>query len=267
MSNSEVLILTLLFTILMIYWVWIYAVRIENFSIIDVAWSAGFFVQAVLFLSLSSGYLVRKLLLFLMISAWSLRLAYFLFRRIRSHHPQEDTRYARLRKEYGAAYKSRFLRFFMMQAFSISLLTLPMVFVFNNPAPELAVVELAGLLAFMFSLAGESVADRQMSRFKADPKNKGKVCDVGLWKYSRHPNYFFESCIWFSFFIFMLGTPGLFWGIYPPLVILFLLLKVTGVPPSEAQSLESRGDLYRDYQRRTSIFVPLPPKTLKTTLH
>lgn len=253
--------MTLLFTVLCIYWVWIYAVKIQNFSIIDVAWSAGFFLQAVLFLSLSNGYQLRKILLFLMISAWSLRLAYFLFKRIRSHHPKEDTRYEKLRSEYGANYKSRFLKFFMMQAISISFLTMPFIFVFNNGNNQISAAEWIGLGFFIISLAGESLADRQISGFKSLPQNKGKVCDVGLWRYSRHPNYFFESCIWFSYFIFMQGTPGLFWGIYAPVVILLLLLKVTGVPPSEAQSLQSRGDLYREYQKKTSVFVPMPRKS------
>jgi steroid 5-alpha reductase family enzyme len=260
MSVPEMFILTLLFTFLAVYRVWIYAVKIENFSVIDVAWSAGFFVQALLFLSFSDGYQPRKILLFLMLSAWSLRLAYFLFKRIRSHHPKEDTRYARLRKQYGAAYESRFLRFFMMQAFSISVLTLPFIYVMSNPSPELTPFEMAGLLVFAVSWAGESLADWQMHRFKADPKNKGLVCDAGLWKYSRHPNYFFESCIWFGFFIFALGTPGLWWAVYAPLTILFLLLKVTGVPPSEAQAIESRGDRYREYQSKTSVFIPMSPK-------
>ena len=261
MSNFEIFTLTMLLTLLLVYRVWIYAVRIENFSVIDVAWSLGFFVQAMVFLSLSNGYPARKTALFLMISAWSLRLGFFLFRRVRSHHPKEDTRYARLRSEYGPAYKERFLKFFMMQAVSISVLTLPFIFVFNNQGENLSGTEWAGIVFFLFSLAGESLADWQMSRFKASPANKGKVCDAGLWRYSRHPNYFFESCIWFSYFVFMLGTAGMGWGIYAPLTILFLLLKVTGVPPSEAQSLVSRGELYKDYQKKTSVFFPLPRKS------
>lgn len=261
MSIFEIFILTLLFTTLVIYWVWIYAVKIENFSVIDAAWSSGFFVQALLFLSFGQGDFSRKILFFTMVSAWSLRLAWFLGQRIRSHHPHEDTRYVQLRREYGAKYRGRFLVFFMFQAVSISILTFPFIFVFNNSSDSLLLAEYLGLFAFVISLVGESLADLQMKNFKALPANKGKVCNLGLWKYSRHPNYFFESCIWFSFFIFMLGTSGLWWSIYAPLIILGLLLKVTGVPPSEAQSLLTRGDLYREYQKKTSIFIPLPPKT------
>lgn len=244
------------FTVVAMYWVWIWAVKIENFGVVDAAWSGGFLVQAALFFYFGEGFVWRKLLFLLMVGTWSFRLAYYLSRRIYSHHPKEDTRYEQLRKEYGTDYKKRFLYFFQMQAVSISILTLPFIFVFKNQNQSIGIFEYVGLLAFIISLLGESIADAQMSRFKSDPKNKGKVCNVGLWKFSRHPNYFFESCIWFSFFIFMLGTPNLIWSIYSSLLILVLLLKVTGVPPSEAQSLKTRGEAYKEYQRKTSVFVP-----------
>ncbi|MGZ3691361.1 MAG: DUF1295 domain-containing protein [Pseudobdellovibrio sp.] len=260
MSILEIFFITLGFTIIMIYWVWIYAIRIKNFSIIDAAWSGGFLVHALLFNSLSGGHSLRKLLFFSMIALWSVRLCYFLSKRIAGHHPQEDTRYAQLRTEYGKDYEKRFLYFYLMQAVSISILTLPFIFVFSNLSPSLSWIEYVGVAAFAISLSGEALADFQMQQFKKNPKNKGKVCNVGLWKYSRHPNYFFESCVWFSFFIFMLGTGGLWWSIYAPLTILLLLLKVTGVPPSEAQSLKSRGAAYVEYQKKTSVFIPLPPK-------
>lgn len=260
MSSWEIFFITLGFTFVLIYWVWVWAVKIDNYSIIDGAWSAGFLIHVLIFLTLAQGYQSRKILFFSMMGLWSFRLAYFLTKRISSHHPKEDTRYEQLRAEYGNNFKKRFLYFFMMQAVSISILTLPVIFVFNNTSESIGLIEFIGLGAFVVSLLGESLADSQMNGFKSKPENKGKVCNVGLWKYSRHPNYFFESCIWFSFFVFMLGTEGLWWAIYAPLIILTLLLKVTGVPPSEAQSLKSRGDAYREYQRTTSVFVPWFPK-------
>lgn len=256
MPVIEILLLTAGLTIVLFYWVWVYAVKIENFSIIDAAWAGCFTVHALIFYKLSTGFHQRKLLLLACIALWSFRLAYFLAKRIKSHHPQEDTRYRQLRKEYGPDYKKRFLYFFLFQAVSVSVLTLPMVFVFNNPNPNVDLVEWAGVFFFLISLGGEALADSQMSQFKVQAVNAGQVCDRGLWRYSRHPNYFFESCIWFSFYLFMLGTPGLWWAVYAPLTILFLLVKVTGVPPSEAQSLASRGDAYREYQKKTSVFVP-----------
>jgi steroid 5-alpha reductase family enzyme len=256
MSSYEIFFLTLGFTLIAMYRIWIWAVKIENFGIVDAAWSAGFLVHVALFCYFADGALARKIIFFLMIGLWSFRLAYYLSTRIYKHHPEEDTRYAQLRKDYGDNYKTRFLYFFMFQAVSISILTLPFIFVFKNTNDSLGLIEYVGLAAFAISLFGETIADFQLNSFKLNPANKGKVCNVGLWKYSRHPNYFFEACIWFSFFIFMLGTSGLIWSIYSPLIILFLLLKVTGVPPSEAQSLKSRGEAYKEYQQKTSVFIP-----------
>lgn len=247
-------------TIVLFYWVWVYAVKIENFSIIDAAWAACFTVHGLIFYNFAWGYRPRRLLFLTIIALWSLRLTYFLAKRIKGHHPQEDTRYRKLRLEYGSNYKKRFLYFFIFQAVSVSLLTLPMVFAFTNATESLGAFEWAGVACFLISLIGETLADSQMSRFKRQAANAGKVCNVGLWRYSRHPNYFFEACIWFSFYVFMLGTSGLAWAIYAPLTIVILLVKVTGVPPSEAQSLASRGDAYREYQKKTSAFVPWFPR-------
>lgn len=260
MPTFEIFAITLGLTLVLFYWVWIFAMRVNNFSVIDAAWSFAFFVHAIVFYNLSSGATFRKLLFLGVIGLWSLRLGFYLTKRIKSHHPLEDTRYIKLREDYGDNYENRFLYFFLMQAASVSFLTFPAIFVFNNPSENLSLFEVFGVIFFFLSLAGEALADAQISRFKLNPANKGKVCNVGLWKYSRHPNYFFESCIWFSYFVFWLGTDSMWWSLYAPLCILLLLLKVTGVPPSEAQSLKSRGDAYREYQRKTSIFVPWFPK-------
>ena len=139
------------------------------------------------------------------------------------------------------------------------MLTVPFLEICLNPEPQLSAFEIVGFVVWLGSLIGESVSDHQMNQFKRNPRNKGRVCQEGLWKYSRHPNYFFESCIWWGYFIFALGTPGTAYVIYAPLVILFLLLKVTGVPLAEAQSLKTRGEEYKQYQRRTSMFVPWFP--------
>lgn len=260
MPLIEILLLTAGLTIVLFYWVWVYAVKIENFSVIDAAWAGCFTVHGLIFYKLAWGHQQRKLLFLAIISLWSLRLAYFLAKRIKSHHPQEDTRYRKLRQDYGANYKKKFLYFFMFQAISVSFLTLPMAVAFANSTGNLSSVEWLGVICFLISLVGEAVADGQMTRFKRQAANAGKVCNVGLWRFSRHPNYFFETCIWFSFYVFMLGTDGLAWAIYAPLTILILLVKVTGVPPSEAQSLASRGDAYREYQKTTSKFIPWFPR-------
>lgn len=247
-------------TVLIMSLTWYFCKKVNNFGFIDAVWSFSFIVHGLIFNFLSGPLSTRKLVLLVMLSAWSFRLGFFLVKRLASHHPQEDTRYVQLRKEYGSNYSFRFFIFFMYQALSVSLLTLPFIFSFNSESSELGLFEFLGLGVWLIALIGESVADAQMNHFRAIPANKGKVCNIGLWNYSRHPNYFFESCIWWGFFIFWMGSTNLLWTIYAPLTILFLLLKVTGVPPSEAQSIKSRGELYKEYQRKTSVFVPWFPK-------
>ncbi len=129
-----------------------------------------------------------------------------------------------------------------------------------NARPEIGIMEFGGAAIWLIAVIGESTADYQLKKFKADPANKGKICDRGLWYYSRHPNYFFEWLIWVAYFLFAAGAPGGWITIYCPLLMLLFLTKITGIPPTEAQSLKSRGDAYRDYQRRTSAFVPWFPR-------
>lgn len=254
--------MALIATIVVMFISWLWAVRINNFAIVDAVWAFCFLLHALIFFVGSEGFLTRKILLLIMIGVWSFRLGFFLYRRIKGHHPVEDTRYQHLRFEYQDRFKSRFLLFYFYQAISVSILTLPFIFVFKNNEASGMGWEIAGALYWLLAILGEATADHQMSEFKKSSKQNpkmGRTCNVGLWKYSRHPNYFFESNIWFSFFIFMIGS-GIYWGVYSALIILILLLKVTGVPPSEAQSLKSRGDEYRHYQKKTSTFFPWFPK-------
>lgn len=230
----------------------------KNYSVVDATWSLSFAVQALVLGYFSSGNSERKWILLTMLALWSLRLGFFLTRRIYRHHPHVDSRYEKLQEEYGENYHFRFFLFYLMQAVSVSVLTIPLAFAVQNPGP-IGVTEWAGLALWLLSVGGESLADHQMNVFKSNPANKGKTCDVGLWRYSRHPNYFFESLIWWAYFIVCAGV-GIWWGAYSPLIILFLLLKVTGVPPSEEQALKNRGDEYRRYQQKTSVFVPWFPK-------
>lgn len=256
---TGVLILT--FVIMYICWIW--AVKIDNFGPVDAVWAFCFLIHGIAFYIFTEGYAPRKILLLSMIGLWSLRLGYFLTRRISSHHPEEDTRYKHLRSEYKEKFKSRFLLFYFYQAISVSILTLPFIFVFQNQTQSIGIFEIIGCVYWFLAISGETIADYQMSVFKKLSKKNpemGRTCNVGLWKYSRHPNYFFESNIWWAFFIFMIGS-GVYWGIYTAIVMLLLLLKVTGVPPSEEQSLKTRGDEYRNYQKKTSMFIPWFPKS------
>ncbi len=235
---------------------WLLAKKINNYGIVDIVWSYGFLAVVGFYMISTDGWISRKLLVLTMAGVWSFRLGTFLFWRIVKAHPEEDSRYQNLRLKYAPAIASNFFWFFQFQAWSVVLLSLLFLEISLNKTSEILMIEKIGFAVWLIAIIGESLADHQMTLFRKDPKNKGQVCKAGLWRYSRHPNYFFESLIWWGFFIFALGTPGAMYTIYSPLIILLLLLKVTGVPPAEIQSLKSRGEAYRQYQKETSVFIP-----------
>ncbi len=238
---------------------WALGRAVKNFSVVDVVWSYSFVVHMLLFFWLGEGWLPRKVLLLAMVSVWGLRLAIYLTRRTYSHHPKEDPRYVELRAEYGAKVNLRFFLFFQVQAAIISIMTVPYVLAAINPAPQFSFAEYAGLLLWLLALVGETVADAQKARFRKNPANQGEICRQGLWRYSRHPNYFFESLIWWAFYIFALGSGG-WYALFSPLLILLLLTKVSGVPITERYELRRFGDKFLAYQNSTSAFVPWWPK-------
>ncbi|WP_395743075.1 DUF1295 domain-containing protein [Prosthecobacter sp.] len=240
---------------------WLLSLKLDNFSFVDVTWSYALAVVAPLYASLAGGgWTQRKIIAVTMAVVWSVRLGTYLFFRVKRHHPHEDVRYAVLREKWRDALARNFFFFFQAQAVLIVLLAVPVLLACLNPAPQLNVIEIAGALLWLTGISGEALSDAQMQRFKADPASKGKVCQVGLWRYSRHPNYFFESVVWWGFWLFACGSP---WGwvtLYAPLLMLHFLLRVTGIPLTEECAVKSKGDTYREYQRTTSAFVPWPPK-------
>jgi steroid 5-alpha reductase family enzyme len=239
---------------------WIVARRIDNYSIVDALWSLSFGLFALPILLFAPGDPTRKLLYGGMFVVWSFRLGTFLTVRIFSHLDREDTRYKKLREEYGKHVAFRFYLFFFYQAISVVLLLGPLFVVAMNPAAGLSPIEITGALVWFVGLIGEATADSQMSKFRSDPANAGQVCERGLWYYSRHPNYFFECTIWLGYALFALGSPGGWITLYAPATLWLLILKVTGVPMAEKTSLKTRGDRYREYQRTTSVVIPLPKR-------
>lgn len=234
--------------------------RIDNYGIVDIAWSYAFGFVAALNALLGPGWPVRRALIAAMAVAWSLRLGTHLYLRVMGHHPEEDGRYKQLRQDWAANFAAKMFGFFQMQAASVVLLGAAFLIACLNPSPALHALEIAGAVLWLVAISGEALADAQLAAFKRDAANKGRVCDAGLWRYSRHPNYFFEWLVWVAFFVFALGSPWGWVAIVGPASILWLLLRVTGIPMTEAQSLGSRGDAYRRYQRTTSAFVPWFPK-------
>ena len=242
--------------VLLFTFTWWLSRRCNNFSFVDITWSYSLALLAPLYALLGGGFVVRKLLALVIAMIWSLRLGTYLLLRIKRHHPHEDVRYAVLREKWRGNLAANFFWFFQAQAVLILLLSVPVLIACLNPAAPLQTIEIIGASLWLVGIGGEALADAQMQAFKRNPAHRGLVCQEGLWRYSRHPNYFFESVVWLGFWLFACGSP---WGwvtIYAPLLILYFLLRVTGIPLTEECAIQSKGEAYREYQRTTSAFVP-----------
>jgi steroid 5-alpha reductase family enzyme len=172
----------------------------------------------------------------------------------------EDARYRRLRREWGARERLNMFGYFQLQAIAVAAFSLPFLVVIQNPRPSFGLHELAAVLLWLSAVVGEAFADWQLARFRAQPWNRDRVCREGLWRYSRHPNYFFEWVHWWSYVVMALGGPGWPLTLIGPVAMGWALVKVTGIPLAERQALCARGEEYRHYQRTTSAFVPWWPK-------
>ncbi len=236
--------------------IYLWAYKIKNGGVVDIFWAFNFSFIAILLYFLGDGLLQRKILICTMILIWSLRLGIYLLIRVGSKLHEEEGRYKKMREEWGSSVNSKLFFFFQAQALSNIYLAIPFFIITFNKKAELSILEYAGAAVWAISILGEGIADAQLKNFKKNPANKGKVCDVGLWNYSRHPNYFFESMIWIGYFLVCLNAEYGWIGIISPLTIILLLFRVTGIPLTEQQSIRSKGDLYKEYQRTTSMFVP-----------
>lgn len=247
---------------------WLFQRRTRNAGWVDAFWSFGTGITgavcALVPLSAGDAPSLHALFVAALALIWSGRLGLYIARRTASS-PHEDTRYARFRKEWGDNFDARMFWFLMIQAAVAALLAICIMLAARNPVSSLRAMDVAGALLLVASVAGETVADRQMHAFRADPANKGKVCDTGLWAWSRHPNYFFECAGWFAYPLFAIDLSGSWpWGLgalLGPAAMVWLLTRVSGIPPLEREMVQSRGEAYRRYQGRVSAFVPLPPKT------
>lgn len=253
--------------------------RLGNFGIVDIVWSAGFTPLILLYLLVTAWRAhsgapdgptliqatLPRLPLGLMVAAWSLRLGLHLGVRVRAHHPVEDVRYAQLRKEWGNRTDRRMQGFFLLQGALQVVLSIPwIVATLHPPDPgsggSAAVCFWAGLGLWAAGILGESLADHQLARFRADPARRGQVCQEGLWRYSRHPNYFFEWLVWVGYGVFALASPWGWLGFIAPVLMYHFLVNVTGIPMTEALSVKSKGEAYLAYQRTTNAFFPGPAR-------
>lgn len=234
--------------------------KMNNYGIVDVIWSYSFIGVAWFYAFAGTGWSMRQLVIASLASAWSVRLGTHLYKRVMSHHPEEDSRYHQLRTDWSHNFGPMMYGFFQLQAVAVVVLSLPLLMPVFNATPFFSSWEIAGTAICFLGLCGETVADGQLAAFIRNPANQGEVCNVGLWRYSRHPNYFCEWGIWVGFGVFALGSPGGWIGLIAPASIYYLLRHKTGVPMAEASSLKSKGDRFREYQRTTNAFFPGPPR-------
>ncbi len=234
---------------------WLYSLRHDDVTVVDSFWGPGFSVVALAGLVMEGGS-PRGLLLSLLVAAWGLRLGIYLHRR--NHGKGEDARYQKIRAGYGPSFRWKSLYVvFGLQGLLISIVGLPLLASIASDAP-LGWVDGLGISLWGVGFLFESIADAQLSAFKADPGSKGRVMDRGLWRYSRHPNYFGNFCMWWG-----IGGVALGVGAWPtlvgPLIMSVLLLRVSGVSLLESTITERRPE-YRAYQERTSSFFPWFPR-------
>ena len=237
---------------------WLVQRKSGNAGIVDVAWAAIVGSLGVFYACWPTGIVWLKWLVAGMITLWSVRLTWYLFRRVVGH--PEEGRYRQLRQDYGDAADRRFFRFYQAQALAAWAFALPVMVICRSASPPAAWLVGVAVLMWISGVLGVYVSDRQLEYFKARDDNRGKTCRAGLWRYSRHPNYFFEWVHWCSYVPLSLGS-GYWWvSALVAIALLLAVLFVTGIPPTEAQAVASRGDDYRKYQQTTSPFVPWFPK-------
>jgi steroid 5-alpha reductase family enzyme len=235
---------------------WALSVLLRDVGIVDSMWSIFFLLAALVYAASDAPAGPRQVILVTLVAIWSLRLAVYLT--WRNWGEPEDRRYVEIRRrnEPGFTFKSLYLVFWL-QAILALLISMPLYAAITGPA-ALGVIDFLGIALWCIGLFFESVGDLQLARFKSDPGNAGRVLDTGLWRYTRHPNYFGDFCVWWGFFLLALSAGG-WWTILSPVLMSVLLLRVSGVTLLE-KDISERRPAYADYIARTNAFFPGPPR-------
>lgn len=239
-------------------WGWYFCFVRKTFSWLDFYWSLSFLLvlalQKIIVFFQTGNFSLRPI--DLLYGFWSIRLSSHLFMRIRKSG--EDSRYQELKKEWKVWYGLKFFILFQSEALLTFILSIPLFLTYPTVS-SLWVYTSIGL--FLIAIGGEIIADNQLKAFKKENRDPSKVCNIGLWRYSRHPNYFFEWLIWISFAIYGLSSEEKWPGFIPAVIMFVLLTKVTGIPYAEASSIKSKKERYLQYQKETNAFFPWFPKT------
>lgn len=235
------------------------SVRVRNANWVDVGWAASLLGLILGFAASGTGAFEQRLLLGAVGGAWALRLTLHLLLD-RAFGEPEDGRYAYLRAHFGTRANLHFVWFFQAQAVLAVGLSVPFLLWAHSDVAGVTPWQWAGVVLFVAAKTGETIADRQLAAWRREPANRGKTCRSGMWRYSRHPNYFCEWLIWCAFAWIATPAPFGVWAWIAPAVMFVLITRVTGIPYTEMQAVRSRGDDYRAYQRTTSAFFPWPPR-------
>ena len=260
MSLTEAGLLGLVVVAAYVTAVWPLSLILRSASIIDIFWGPGFLLAAAVYAFASpDGFSGRQALVTVLVAAWASRLGGYILLRNAGHG--EDFRYQKMRESAGEAFWWRsLLTVFLLQGALLWIISAPLLAAVRSEEPgSLAVTDYAGAAVWAIGFGFEAIGDWQLTRFKREPANKGKVMDHGLWRYTRHPNYFGESVLWWGYFIIAAGTD---WGwatVFSPALMTFLLLRVSGVAMLE-RGMTKRRPGYEEYIRRTSAFVPWRPR-------
>lgn len=235
--------------------IWVLSLVLNNSSIVDIFWGPGFLLAAIAYLLASDdGYATRQIIVTVLVGIWGLRLGgYILYR---NWGEGEDKRYQKMREGSQAWWLRSLFQVFVLQGLIMWAVSASLLASMYNAEPDsLRVTDVLGMVVWGIGFFFEAVGDWQLARFKADPANEGKVMDKGLWRYTRHPNYFGDATLWWGFFIIAAGTTDGWLTVFSPVVMTFMLLRVSGVALLE-RSIKKRRPEYEAYVRRTSAFVP-----------
>ena len=237
---------------------WLLSLHLRNAAIVDIFWGSGFGLLAWLYFALSAGFLPRKLLVATLITIWGVRLSVHIWRR--NHGRPEDFRYRAWRVQWAGNFAWRsLLQVFMLQGALMWLISAPLLLAQTATAPAaLGLLDGLGTLLWLTGFIFEAGGDCQLERFKANPNNAGRIMDSGLWRYTRHPNYFGDALLWWGLYLLAAASPAGIWAIGSPLLMTVLLMRVSGVTLLE-KSLGQRPE-YREYIARTPAFFPWRPK-------
>jgi steroid 5-alpha reductase family enzyme len=237
---------------------WVASLVLRDASIVDIFWGAGFVACAWLYFALMPG---RKWLTCILVTVWGLRLSLHILRR--NWGKGEDYRYRAWRQQAGRHWWwVSLFKVFLLQGALLWVISIPLLAAQASPASEqLTWLEAAGLVTWGVGFTFEAVGDWQLQRFKADPANQGKVLQQGVWRYTRHPNYFGDACVWWGIYLLAAAAGG-WWTVYSPLLMTVLLLRVSGVRLLERSLAQSKPG-YREYMQTTSAFIPRRPRQAK----